>query len=138
MIKTKFPGVYYRDTQNKERVYYIKYTQNGKQVKEKVGSAREGVTAAYASKVRAKRTSVDRLKDDAPMLQNQKLPTFDECFEEYFKKVESKSDANNIKGRYELHIKEIFGHLKLNEITTDMLENFKQKSKKKNAKRKHN
>lgn len=131
MIKTKFTGVYYRDSQNKERIYYIKFTQNGKQVKEKVGSNTEGVTAAYASKIRAKRTSVDRLKDDAPMLKNQKLPTFNEAFEMYMKKIENKGDTRNTQGRYDLHVKQTFGHLRLDAITTDMIEDFKYKARKK-------
>ncbi|MBD3843840.1 MAG: site-specific integrase, partial [Campylobacterales bacterium] len=77
MEKTKYTGVYFRDLQNKERVFIITYKINGKLKKEKVGSNTEGVTAAYASKIRAKRTSVDRLKDDAPMMLNQPIPTLD-------------------------------------------------------------
>ena len=34
--------------------------------KKKIGSFKEGITAEYANKIRAKRTSVDRLKEDAP------------------------------------------------------------------------
>lgn len=98
--------------------------------RDKVGSAKEGVTAAYASKIRSKRTSVERLKDDAPFLQNEKMPLFDECFEKYFQKIEGKSDADNIRRRYELHIKSRFGMLRLDEITTEMLEDFKRAAKK--------
>jgi integrase len=130
MTKTKFTGVYFRDTKNGERVYYITYKINNKTKKEKIGTSKEGVTAVYASKMRSKRTSVDRLKDDAPMLQNKKMQTLDECFNEYFKKIEGKSDAENIKCRYNLHVKKIFGHLRLDEITTDLLQDFKQKSRK--------
>jgi adenylosuccinate synthase len=129
LVKTKFTGVYYRDTKNKERIYYIKFTENSKQVKEKIGSNTEGITAAYASKIRAKRTSVDRLKDDAPMLQNQKLPTFDEAFKMYMERIKNKGDARNTQGRYDLHIKKTFGHLRLDEITTEMIENFKNKER---------
>jgi len=135
MVKTKFTGVYYRDTKNKDRVYYITYKIKGKTKKEKVGSAKEGVTAAYASKIRSKRTSVERLHDDAPMLQNKVMPTFNECFYLYMNKIEGKSDTRNTEGRYRLHLKDTFGHLKLDEITTDMLEEFKRKAKKKISKR---
>ena len=131
MTKTKFTGVYFRDTQNDERVYYITYKINNKTKKEKIGTSKEGVTAAYASKMRSKRTSIDRLKDDAPMMQNKKMQTLDECFDEYFKKIDGKSDAENIQRRYNLHVKSVFGYLRLDEITTDMLEDFKQKARKK-------
>ena len=130
MIKTKFTGVYYRDLQNNDRVFIITYKLNGKFKKEKVGSTKEGITAIYASKIRAKRTSIDRLKDDAPMFLNQKLPTFDECFNMYYKSIETKSDSLNTKRRYELHVKPTFGHIKIDDITTQMVEDFKIKSKK--------
>lgn len=131
MIKTKFTGVYYRDTKKNDRVFYITYKLNGKDKLEKVGTDKEGVTAAYASKIRSKRTSVDRLKDDAPMLQNKKHPTFNEAFELYHKRIEDKSDGENTKRRYELHVKSTFGNLRLDDITTELLEEFRSKSKKK-------
>jgi integrase len=130
MIKTKFTGVYYRDLQNNDRVFIITYKLNGKFKKEKVGSTKEGITAIYASKIRAKRTSIDRLKEDAPMFLNQKLPSFDECFNMYYKSIETKSDSPNTKRRYELHVKPTFRHIKIDDITTQMVEDFKIKSKK--------
>lgn len=133
MVKTKHTGVYYRDTQTGDRVFYIIYKIRGKKKEEKIGSSKEGVTAVYASKMRSKRTSVDRLKEDAPMMQHEKLPTFDECFELYMKKIDGKSDSKNTRGRYKLHIKDIFGEMRLDEITTEVLENFKQSVKKRKS-----
>jgi integrase len=130
MVKTKYRGVYYRDTKSGDRVYYITYKISGKMHRDKVGTNKEGITAAYASKIRSKRTSVERLRDDAPMTQNTKMPLFDECFEEYYKKIEGKSDAHNIKRRYEIHVQPVFGNLLLDEITSDMVENFKRESMK--------
>lgn len=130
MKKTKFTGVFYNETINNGKVFYIRYKLNGKPIRDKIGSDKEGITAAYASKIRAKRTSIDRLKDDAPILLNQKLPTFDECFNLYFKSIENKSDSQNTKRRYELHVKSTFGHIKIDDITTQMIEDFKQKAKK--------
>lgn len=130
MEKTKFTGVFYNETINNGRVFYIRYKSNGKPIREKIGSDKEGVNAAYANKIRAKRTSIDRLKEDAPMFLNQKLPTFDECFNMYYKSIEAKSDSLNTKRRYELHVKSTFGHIKMDDITTQMVEDFKIKSKK--------
>ena len=88
-----------------------------KRQRKKVGTQNEGVSAAYASKIRAKRTSVDRLKEDAPMHQNKKLVTLDEAAALYFERVKDKSDTINNMGRYNNHLKSIFGSLKLDEIT---------------------
>ena len=54
MIKTKYTGVYYRENQNKTKTFYIKYKIKGKQQLKKIGTSVEGITAAYASKLRAK------------------------------------------------------------------------------------
>ena len=130
MKKTKFTGVFYNETINNGKVFYIRYKLNGKPIREKVGSEKEGINAPYANKIRAKRTSIDRLKEDAPMLLNQKLPTFDECFNLYYKSIENKSDSQNTKRRYELHVKSTFGHIKIDDITTQMVDDFKLKAKK--------
>lgn len=130
MKKTKFTGVFYNETINNGKVFYIRYKLNAKPIREKVGSEKEGINAAYANKIRAKRTSIDRLKEDAPMLLNQKLPTFDECFNLYYKSIENKSDSLNTKRRYELHVKSTFGHIKIDDITTQMVDDFKLKAKK--------
>lgn len=130
LTATKYTGVFYRLTKKNDKVFYITYMQNKKYTKEKIGSFKEGISAEYANKIRAKRTSIDRLKEDAPMFLNQKLPTFDECFNMYYKSIETKSDSPNTKRRYELHVKPTFGHIKIDDITTQMVEDFKIKSKK--------
>ncbi|MFY9088919.1 tyrosine-type recombinase/integrase [Arcobacter aquimarinus] len=135
MTKTKFVGVYVNETIKSGKVYYIKYKIKGKSFLEKVGSDKEGITAAYASKLRAKKTSVDRLKDDAPMLTNQKQITFDEAFNLYIKSIEGKSDTENTKSRYINHVKPVFGHLQLDDITSEMIEDFRNKSRTKKSER---
>lgn len=128
MIKTAKTGVYYRLTKNNDKIFFITYTLNGKFIREKVGSPAEGITIQFCSALRSKRTSIDRLKEDAPM--NKKIiPTFDEAFEMYVKKIEGKSDTLNQINRYKLHVKPTFGNHKLDDISTEMLEDFKRKSK---------
>lgn len=134
MKKTKFTGVYEYLTNDGIKTYYIKYSLKGKQYKEKVGTSVEGITAVFASKVRAKRTSVDRLKDDAPMVLKQKSMTFDEAFNLYYETIKAKSDTRNNKGRYENHVKSFFGHLRVDEITSKDVETFKEKVRNKKKK----
>jgi len=130
MIKTNKTGVYYRVTKNNDKIFYITYMLNKKFTREKVGSIKEGITVQYCSSLRAKKTSIDRLKEDSPL--NKKInPTFDEAARMYFKKIEGKSDTLNQIGKYELHIEPIFGDIKLENITTEMLEDYKSKARNK-------
>jgi integrase len=133
MKKTKYTGVFEYITKDGIKTYYIKYSVKGKQHKEKIGTSIEGVTALYASKMRAKRTSVDRLKEDAPMLLKQKAMTFDEAFNLYYETIKTKSDGQNIKNRYTNHVKPFIGHFRIDEISSNDVESFKDKirSKKK-------
>ncbi len=58
-FKTKYPGVYYIEGKTvgsgkKERIYYIVYRKDGKQIEEKTGRRfLDGMTPARASKIRA-------------------------------------------------------------------------------------
>lgn len=133
MKKTKYTGVFERTSKDGIKTYYIKYSLKGKQFQEKIGTSIEGVTALYASKMRAKRTSVDRLKEDAPMLLKQKAMTFDEAFNLYYETIKTKSDGQNIKNRYTNHVKPFIGHFRIDEISSNDVESFKDKirSKKK-------
>ncbi len=55
-IKTKYPGVYYIPKGN-EKVFYIYYRSNGKQIEEKAGRQfADDMTAAKAAGIRAERS----------------------------------------------------------------------------------
>jgi len=71
--KTRFPGVYFiegkiSETGKKERIYYVIYRRNGKQVEEKAGgNTRDSMTPARAAKIRAvlmgNKTNREQLED---------------------------------------------------------------------------
>jgi len=126
--KTKYTGVFYRENIDSEKVYYIRYKKYGKSVTEKIGTSKEGITAAYCSKIRAKQTSIERLKDEAP-LSKKEIPTFDQMANEYFELKHDKPDNENNKGRYRNHLKAVLGNLKLNEIDSDIVNNLIKKKK---------
>jgi integrase len=128
MIKTKYTGVYYRENQQEEKIFYITYKIGARLKREKIGSNKEGITAAYCSKMRAKQTSIDRLKDDAP-LNIKIIPSFDEVANEYFEYKKDRPDNENNKGRYNNHLKAALGKLKLNEIDSDIVNNLIKKKK---------
>lgn len=131
MEKTKFTGVYKRTSNDGITVYYIKYSLKNKQHLEKVGTSVEGITATYAAKMRAKRTSIDRLKDDAPMVIKQKQMTFNEAFELYIKSIEGKSDTENTKNRYKNHVAPYFANFRIDDITPKVVEDFREKARNK-------
>lgn len=132
--KTKYTGVFFRENINGEKIFYIRYKKNGKSITEKVGSVEEKITAAFCSKVRAKQTSIERLKEDAP-LNIKEIPTFHEMAMAYLDFKSDKPDTRNNKGRYTNHLKSLLGNLKLNEIDSHVVNNlFKIKKTEKSRK----
>jgi len=118
MIKTKYTGVYYRDTKKGDRVFYLVGKLNGKTYSEKVGSKLEGVTAAYAYQVRNEKHSLSRMGEQSPKYKKPQL-TLNEGFEKYLEEIEGKGDTRNTKGRYNNHIKSLLGNKFMEEITTE-------------------
>ena len=123
MNKTRYTGVFYRETVSKDKIFYIRGKLNGKSYKEKVGSALEGVTAGYASKVRNEKHSISRMGEKSPMYKKPEL-TFNNGFAKYMVEIEGKGDTRNTKGRYENHIMPIFGNELMEEITTEDIKKF--------------
>ena len=59
-IKTRYPGVYYIEgnsaTGKPERIYYIRYRRNGRQIDEKTGRQfQDDMTPARAARIRGER-----------------------------------------------------------------------------------
>ncbi|WP_026804719.1 tyrosine-type recombinase/integrase [Aliarcobacter lanthieri] len=127
MERTKHTGVYFRTNTDGVKIYYIRYKLKGKQFNEKVGSSKEGITAVYASKIRAKRVSIDRLKEDSPFAINDKKMNFDDAFNLYYEnlKINTKDYSTTLR-RYERHIKDKIGHLSLDRIDDGTMENLKK------------
>ena len=128
MTKTKYTGVYFRTNNNNTKIFYIKYKIKGKQYLKKVGSSQEGITAIYASKVRAKKLSMDRLGSDAPFANNDNKITFDAAFKMYHEHSKTSTrDFRTQLGRYERHIENEIGHLTLEEISVKTVEGIKKR-----------
>lgn len=128
MIKTKYMGVYFRVGKDNVKTFYIKYKIKSNQYTRKVGSSQEGITAAYASKIRAKKLSIDRLGDDAPFAKYDNKITFDKAFKVYYENAKTSTrDFKTQLGRYENHVENEIGHLALEEISVKTVEEFKKK-----------
>jgi len=120
--KTKYPGVYYIKakhvaTNKPERVYYIMYRKNGKQVHEKAGRQfQDDMTPARAAKKRAKRIDGDELtnKELRVAQQTKKAAketkwTISKLSEEYFKNRPDNKSRGIDQGRYDNYLKTPFG-----------------------------
>jgi integrase len=129
MVKTRYTGVFYRETISKDKIFYIRGKIKGKSYKEKVGSSAEGVTAGYASKVRHEKHSISRMGEKSPMYKKPEL-TLNDGFAKYMVEIEGKGDTRNTKGRYENHIMTIFGNQLMEEIKTEDIKNFVSTKKK--------
>ena len=128
--KTSYSGVYYIKgisvaAEKPERIYYIYYRRNGKQIEEKAGRQfQDDMTPARASTIRAKRIEGDQLSNqeqrEALELKKQEknaLLTLNRLFELF---LESKSHLKSLKDdkiRYKLHLKNILGEKEIDEIS---------------------
>lgn len=119
-FKTKYPGVYYImgkeiGTGKPERIYYVMYRKDGKQIHEKAGRQSQDITPARAANLRSDRISGKQPsnKEKREIEKSQKEAeaekwTIDRLWSEY------KNNNPNLKGivtdqnRYEKHIKPSF------------------------------
>jgi len=122
-IKTKYPGVYYI-LKGDEKVFYIFYRLNGKQVEEKAGRQfADDMTPAKAAGIRAARmqgkessNNARRQKVKAAKQAETDKMTINRLWDEYSaNKADSKSLATD-KGNFENHLKAVFGDKEPHEL----------------------
>ena len=121
-IKTKYPGVYYREVQRiggngLERVYYIMFKRDGRKIEEKVGyQYRNDMTPSKAARIRAeriegRRPSLREAREQkrAEEAAQKARPTLTRLWEEY-KTGRSFNKGLQTDGyRFEKHIAPAFG-----------------------------
>lgn len=91
MTRTKFTGVYYRDTLLGDRVYYIQY-KKGKQLKrQKIGTKAEGITPLYCKRLRDESVVKLRLGESAPIKDRGQVKTLNEVSTEFFERDDLRS-----------------------------------------------
>jgi integrase len=129
-IATRYPGVFYviatdPATQNEDRVIYIRYYRDGKQVEEKAGwQGRDKMTPAVASRFRASRMSGKQLSNQGRREKENIVFskwTVDKLWDEYKTHKILKGivkDAN----RYKNHIAADFGNYEPKDITPQMVD----------------
>lgn len=128
--KTKYPGVYYKNTKNnvtgkEERIYYIQYrTPDGKQHHEKIGTTAMGLTDARANTIRTERMSgremtntARRRKEEAEKDTERNLWTIEKLWDDLKNNHQTKSGKKTDNNRFKKHIAPVFGDREPNTIT---------------------
>ncbi len=135
--QTRYPGVYYINGTSvangkTERIYYIYYRRNGKQIEEKVGRQyKDNMTPARASKTRAMKIDREQLSNREKREKKNNRYTITDLWEEY------KTQKNHLKGlmidnnRFIKHIQPIFGNKEPYEILQSEVDTFRIRLSKK-------
>jgi integrase len=122
-VKTKYPGVYYI-IRGKEKIFYIYYRRNGKQIEEKAGlQFANDMTAARAAGIRADRLKGKELSNNARREQiktakqaEARKMTLERLWAEYeANKTDSKA-INTDRGRFNKYLLPEFGNKEPHEI----------------------
>ena len=137
LIKSKkYAGVYYKSTSNNDKIFYIAYkNSNGNYSKYKVGLSSSGITEKYCYNLRNEEINKVKLNDNPKLSNRPKIIKFHEIALDYFyyQELAQKSDWKNSKNKYLNHIKPVLGHININDITSQMIHEFKIKKLKTHA-----
>ncbi len=132
----KYAGVYYKDTSNNDKIYYIAYkNSNGNYSKYKVGLKSSGITEAYCHNLRNEEINKVRLNDNPKLSKKPNIIKFHEIAIDYFyyQELSQCSDWKNSLNKYKNHIKPTLGHININNITSQMIHELKIKKLKTHA-----
>lgn len=133
MVKTRFPGVYFRASEGdrmhagkKDICFYLRYKNEGRQYLEKAGWQSEGYSAKLASQIRAERLQMIRHGQELPK-DKKRVPKFSEMGEAYLEwaKENKTREGRDERYRYKRHLEEPLGNKKMNEISAFDLERLK-------------
>lgn len=113
--KTKYPAVFYIESKNNDRIFYIRYYRDGKRIEEKIGHQSRGMTAAKANLIRTQRiqgkapsNQEKRDKQENEKREKDSIWTFNRLWAEYLSTHETKS-IEICKSRFAKHIEPVFG-----------------------------
>ena len=129
--KSKFTGVYMRESKDRrfkgrpDFCFDITFKEGARKVWQKVGWRSEGITAAYASKLRSEIVRNSRLGID---VSTPKSITFGQAFEEYKQNhLSTLKSGDRVIRLYKARVQTEFQNLQLKDISTIRLEKYKNK-----------
>lgn len=117
----KFTGVRYKDLNDGDRSYQIRYKVGTKLCEEVIGKKSEGVTEQFCHQKRNEAINKAKFGDNSPTIKYKKRQfiTLQNLADVYFDEhYENKSNAKQL-GRYILHMKPIFGNMDMYDLTRE-------------------
>lgn len=114
----KFTGVRYKVLDNGDRSYQIRYKTNGRLKEEVIGKKSEGITEQYCHQKRNEALNKSKFGDDSPIVKHKKknFTTVQSLADTYFNDTIDNRSHTRILGKYNLHIKDIFGQMDIHTI----------------------
>ncbi len=128
MKSTKHTGVRVNILEDETKVYYIRYKHNGKDITQKVGTNKEGITPIYCKKLRDQTIVNLRLGESSPVKSRNNIKTLDDVATEYFEQSEARS-IKKLESVYNTHL----GHLTttdIEDIDNSMIDALRRKKSK--------
>ena len=128
--KTKYPGVYRRESAEKkfngksDLCFDITYKHEGKKIWEKCGWLSEGYSEKLAADIRGERLRAIRHGFELPR-QKAKVPFLKDIWVKYETWAKANKRARDDISRFNNHIRDRFGDKRMNEISTFDLERMK-------------
>ena len=138
-IKTKYTGIYYRNSKTNgkpDKTYYITYKDNtNKMVELKIGKFSEGVREAYCNAKRNEIVTKIRLGEVLPTIASKKRITaisVDDISKIYFeyRELHNGKGAKVEQYRYNSHIKPYFGTMDIARVTIKDIEKLQREKSK--------
>jgi integrase len=117
----KFTGVRYKELDDGDRSYQIRYKVGRKLCEESIGKKSEGVTEQFCHQKRNEAINKAKFGDNTPTIKykKRKLITLQDLANVYFEEhYDNKSNARQL-GRYLLHIKPIFADMDINDLARE-------------------
>lgn len=119
----KFTGVRYKNLDDGDRSYQIRYKIGTKLYEEVIGKKSEGVTEQFCYQKRNEAINKAKFGDSTPTVKYKKRQfiTLQSLADVYFNEhYENKSNAKQL-GRYTLHMKPIFGDMDMHDLTREQV-----------------
>ncbi len=120
--KTKFNGVYYRDSDKRkfqgkpDRCFYIKYYYNGKQYNKRIGWLSEGYTAQLVANIKADK--IIEITEKEEQIEKPKEYTFNDLFEIFMLWAKQNKKSWKIdQSLYNNYIKSFIGSINVKNIS---------------------
>lgn len=126
----KFIGVVYKVLQNGDRSYYITYKISNKFKRIHIGKKSEGINEAFCHQKRNETINAVKFGDDIPIVKHKhkKVITLDDLADVYFIDKEYENTSNRRqKGKYNLHIKPVFGLMDIHFIQREDIVKFRNR-----------